>query len=159
MAIQFTRYAPVNWLLNIIFVIASIMVMASFFSNMHFNCVDVERQMYTKDINGGDATAFRPGEAYLLNMKVHYNTTCTVHAANKLVRIDPNNPDVRLFTWNYGTDSGTIQAGEFEGNTAFKIPDFVPPGSYLHIRESFYDCGYSHHTESWRPAPITVLKK
>lgn len=159
MAIQFTRFAPLNWLLNIIFVIASIMIISTFFSSVHFDIVDVERQMFTKDINGKDATAFHPGDAYLLNMKVRYATSCTVHAANKLVRIDPDNPSVRLFAWNYGTDSGTVDAGDFEGNTAFKIPDFVPPGSYLHVRESFYDCGYNHHTEQWRPAPITILEK
>jgi hypothetical protein len=158
--IDFVKYKPINWFLNTVFLIAAIVVILSWFNKAPtVDVVDVESEMMVRDVYNVDRTMFTASSTYLINVRVHYVTRCQIIMSNKLMMIDRENPNRFPFVHNYPLAMAVSDSGDQEYSSAFVIPDDAPPGDYIHVRQSFYTCGYVKHDEVWKPAALTIIAK
>jgi hypothetical protein len=112
-------------------------------------------------LHNGDhrpTTIFHAGEAVFYHISTRHTVTCFALIQQRIVSLIDGDATHRIIWSNLTVTFGYTEAGNFETNYRFVVPDILPQGDYFLERNTTYNCGGTTLNQSRPLLPFTVVK-
>lgn len=102
-------------------------------------------------------TTLKAGQGVFIRTYTNRIQQCTVESEYSIMQFkEVDHKTVRKVWFAYAIWKNRSLTGETITDKYLVLPDWLPPGDYVIIRQSEYDCNSQHISQDGKPLPFTV---